>query len=1844
MADLEGDGRTDALVADKKGGPYKWWRYDSPDAGWVEEKEEFEHGSEDEGPSQVLSDPDLAVFLADMTGDGLPDVLCLRPNEVAYWPALGRGKFGKKMVLPSPSIAADVDPSRVRLLDVDGLGCTDILYIGDKTATLYLNQCGNRLVEGPTFSVDNPDDLRLSCLTRLDGRMTGSFAFRKDGKDEPIEVIDFSDPDDPLRPWLLTTDTNGMGLETTVTYAPSTKFFLQDRSWKTRLPYCVAVVESVEVQDHIAGVRARTGYRYRHGCWDPLERRFNGFAYVEQVDDESFEKGANNTAHQTFDTEHRTPPVLTKTWFHPGVRFPSGKTTDAFRDEYNTFDGAAAKLPEPKLPKEAVATLAGRVLRTEVYALDGTLASGRPVTVTEHAYALIDKAQKGDSLYLIEEQSLAYTYERHEDPDPRLVHNAVLDVDKFGNALKTATVAYPRRKPQEAAEARTEIRLTQTKVTNVDEDDQYLLGAPIDARTFAVADQEANPLAPFSAGQLRMLGGTHELSAGKTLYWNDTVDAAATEGVVGKTGLVHSTQTCAFTEDEVRTAFGVHAETALEKLAEGAYVKNESAFWIPSGHAVLDPAKFFQPDKTVDPFGQETELEYDDDVYFVTKTTDPKGNTTQTEYDHRALAPAVVTDPNRATTTSSYNALGLLTSRAVDDAETEEEKKQGDSVEDPTVVYEHHLHAFEKNGKPTRRETKLKLFHRRKKFRLSVEYYDGSGGVVQSKVRDASGKFRTSGRTVVNGKGLPVLEFDPVFTSSAGFSNAGGKLAATLRYDALGRLVRTDYRDGTHDRVEIGAWQTKTFDRNDTVAQSEWLTAREKLKEGDPERRAAALALKHANTPTVTKLDTLGRTHAVVEHLVDEETDTFLTTRTNYDARGNPFEVIDPRGNLAETRTYGHAGTVLSTSSEDAGQSASLSTIDGGLLYAVREGVEYWCTHDELRRPVGDFIRNGNEVNVTTLRIYVDDVSHGSCSALPSCKGSLSYHRRRLLRVYDGGGELTIHEYDFKGNPKTVTRRLPLDPKTRPEWSALKNAFETAAEPLKALDLAANQLLPPHHFTTNTEYDAQNRATRVETPSGAVQRSEYREEGLLSKVERAPASLGGDEEFKTVHRAEDYDEHGRPLEVHRGKSVTRYTYDPDTDRLQKLVTRASGKTLQSLHYTYDPVGNITEIHDHAQKPVKHANEDVDPRQRFKYDSLYRLTEATGREHAGQASTASSPADPPPHRIDDPNNPKLLRSYRQNYHYDATGNLTKLTHTLSKSFSSENFTRENTFSATGNRLAATQVGKEPAVEIPHDARGRMTAMTHLDTMKWDELDNLQSVERGTTRVFFQYVDGQRIRKFVEKGGGITEERLYLGAEEWFTKTTAGSVVEETVTEHAGGALIETKRIKDGKEIPEETRTPLFRFQLGNNLGSVSLELDEHAKVISYEEHHPYGTTSFRATRLDVDVPPNRYRYTAMERDDETSLAYHGARYYAPWLGRWTAADPIGLGDGLNRYAYCRGSPVTLVDPTGTFGVGAAIRAASTVNTRKHQLARAIGYRQGLVSSTTDAAEVDRLNGEIQTFQARLDRLYSAESKRKAARAAAKRRARAATDAKLQAAIEAGERMDSVVAGIDEPAAIAGSTRDTAPTAAEVAATEAHDAAVLKTRGHRVLDIVGLAPGGWGVAADAINVIWYGEEGDWVNAGISAVSVFGGDLAKGKKLADGVVQMLSGNAKLSTRAARVGVGAPAAGGGGPLKNRSGDLDEAARLARGVDPFAAHRNPRSLQDQVALDAAKRGEGEVIIRNLGGKNRKHGLPPAPFDGMDKMQVKVTSASGKTSVVHYVRDPKTGNLWDFKFAKHSTD
>jgi len=87
---------------------------------------------ENEGPKVVFADAQQTIQLADMSGDGLVDIVRIRNGAVCYWPNLGYGRFGAKVTLENSPVFAPADEfhaTRVRLSDIDGSGTTDLIYL-----------------------------------------------------------------------------------------------------------------------------------------------------------------------------------------------------------------------------------------------------------------------------------------------------------------------------------------------------------------------------------------------------------------------------------------------------------------------------------------------------------------------------------------------------------------------------------------------------------------------------------------------------------------------------------------------------------------------------------------------------------------------------------------------------------------------------------------------------------------------------------------------------------------------------------------------------------------------------------------------------------------------------------------------------------------------------------------------------------------------------------------------------------------------------------------------------------------------------------------------------------------------------------------------------------------------------------------------------------------------------------------------------------------------------------------------------------------------------------------------------------------------------------------------------------------------------------------------------------------------------------------------------------------------------------------------------------------------------------------------------------------------------------
>ncbi len=398
-------------------------------------------------------------------------------------------------------------------------------------------------------------------------------------------------------------------------------------------------------------------------------------------------------------------------------------------------------------------------------------------------------------------------------------------------------------------------------------------------------------------------------------------------------------------------------------------------------------------------------------------------------------------------------------------------------------------------------------------------------------------------------------------------------------------------------------------------------------------------------------------------------------------------------------------------------------------------------------------------------------------------------------------------------------------------------------------------LLEAEAFTTATAYDALNRATSIRTPHNAnIPASEilpaYNEASLLESVD---VKLRGTATATNFVSDIDYDAKGRRERIRYGNgSTTGYTYDGKTFRLKRLLTtRNNGAdVLQDLNYTYDAAGNVTQIDDNAQQTIFFNGSVVSPSQKFEYDALYRLIKATGREHVSVNADGEPEAEGYNATQISPQDGTAMRNYTREWEYDSVGNILSIIHQANGNA----WTRTNAYATDSNCLTGTTVGNASA-SFSYNAHGSMASMPHLNAMDWDFAEKLCHITCGTTEAYYSYDgNGIRTRKVVEKNGTV-ETRLYLGGFEIWRKTVNGVLDTERETLHIMDdqrriALVETLTVKNGSRVVGPS--PVQRYQFDNHLGSASLELDESANVVSYEEYYPYGDTSYRAGRNASEV--------------------------------------------------------------------------------------------------------------------------------------------------------------------------------------------------------------------------------------------------------------------------------------------------------------------------------------------------------------------------------------------------------
>jgi len=849
-------------------------------------------------------------------------------------------------------------------------------------------------------------------------------------------------------------------------------------------------------------------------------------------------------------------------------------------------------------------------------------------------------------------------------------------------------------------------------------------------------------------------------------------------------------------------------------------------------------------------------------------------------------------------------------------------------------------------------------------------------------------------------------------------------------YDALGRTVCTLNPDKSELRVIHGIpldlvdpplspldtakyrptpWEVTTYDANDNAGRTH-----AGIAPHDSYRH-------HHNTPASVVVDALGRTIlAVAGHRGPPDANGNLAppeqhvTRSTYDIRGNITGIRDALGRLAFEYVYDLADRPLHTRSIDAGpRRAVLDAAGNAIERRDAKGALQLKAYDALHRATRVWARDaqGEALTLRERLAYGDDSAFAANAAATNRLG-------QLVRHDDEAGRVELAACDFKGNPLQTSRRVLSDDFLLTPYRAelaLPVSQRTWALPAPRIDWDdtwVEAALEPA-LATRSAYDALNRIVWSDYPQAANGeryrlRPSYNRAGALESVALLgpldATDQGPVQPF--VHRIAYNAKGQRTLVAYGNGILTRHAYDPLTFRLARLRTERwapdptapgnslryvlSDAPLQDIAYRYDLAGNLLSMQDLTPGCGVANHPDAllqtgDLRRllrsgdallrRFEYDPLYRLTSATGRE-------AVSIASPPPWAdlsregynsgnhgtADQDNAPRLTAPYREEYDYDAAGNMLTMRHgrhtpgsgwqtAWSRRFgmdgrAPEAWRNEVASRTTGdwvnppsNRLTHVEdrgsgASRPPTVAQSHwyDANGNMVREHTERSFEWDHADRLKAfrnqsgTSRPTTYALYLYdASGMRVKKLVVNGGNKYRTTTYLGAS--FEHHAEQGLDGSSKVENCSLQVMDGERriaiVRAGPAFAGDGAAEhAAQYHLGDHLGSSSVVVSGSGAWLNQEEFFPYGETSFGS------FGRKRYRFTGKERDEETGLAYHGFRYYSAGLARWTVCDPACLGppnpngpDTLENtarqqqdkvcrlYPYVSNCPTIYFDPDG-----------------------------------------------------------------------------------------------------------------------------------------------------------------------------------------------------------------------------------------------------------------------------------------------------------------------------------------
>ncbi|UKZ71160.1 uncharacterized protein TrAtP1_012121 [Trichoderma atroviride] len=1012
---------------------------------------------------------------------------------------------------------------------------------------------------------------------------------------------------------------------------------------------------------------------------------------------------------------------------------------------------------------------------------------------------------------------------------------------------------------------------------------------------------------------------------------------------------------------------------------DGGYVElngEDGKWWAQSSRSIFgddDPGHrlkaartcFFIPSGEVDAYGNTSTVELDHYHLLAKKTTNAVGSVISTVSDYAKLASIMTIDANgnrvqtapdplgRAVGVAVLGKEGDSTGNSLDGFKGEIDQQTLDAFfttpygetaksllaeASQRTIYD--IDSYRRSGVPSRVAVLTRHDHVGKGTDVSpitvrITYLGGSGVGIQSTLLSSdTGKtgWDFDGWVINDNKGQPVQKFQPSRASSHAFrplpppSDGTVPVTTTLR-DPLGRVLGVLYPDHTWSKTRFTPWTEAEYDAGNTSNVEDPATdddvgsyfkrlprslyyptwRQKRMADGSSakDKMAARQGDVYADAPTITHLDAPGRA-------ILTETGTGVETRharVDYNLRGQMGRLRDALDRTVEKVAYDLLGRQLHTANMDRGRRWLLSDSDGlpRLSWSDRQ-TRKRSEYDALRR-LKSVWRLSSEEHAAETKVA--EMTYGE--GRPD--DAASNLRGQIYQCRDQAGLLTNGKFDVLGGCTMSTRRYANEYRNGLDWSSVKD--EQAA-------------LEKDGHKTECRYNALNLPVENVASDLGMARRQYDVAGRLVALESFKADGTGAATSST--NSIKYNANGMITDLAYGdKTQSTNTYDEQTQRLvaTRTIRTTDNVVLQDVSYAHDCRAKVVQTKDTAKIGVK----DADSTQEYHYDCLGQLVQATGRIQVGSQSKHVRPYS---FNDDKPGGDSKTIRYTETYAYDKAGNMLTMSNTPNTA-GHTGWKRAYTYAEqscitigeTSNRLTRTKVGKVTEEYKYEDDAGRHGCMTHIpgySHLSWNDDDRLDSfstqnvgADNGNTpeRTWYVYdAEGTRVRKVTDRYRDNNDDQprkskdiRYLPMGDIFSSYTGDDLQPSrvTCTLNAADAALGSTPISL-VEHSTSSPTALVRYRLGERL-----QVDPDAKVVSYNEFSPFGSGTYQTFNTDA---PRAYRFASYRWDSESGLYACGARYYAPWLGRWTCADPIGVADGLNLFAYVRNDPVNFDDPGGT----------------------------------------------------------------------------------------------------------------------------------------------------------------------------------------------------------------------------------------------------------------------------------------------------------------------------------------